>query len=118
MSITSINSFDPLKNVAQMRVKATVSDVPTTTIKAPTPDVQEAQPNDQEMEAAVDNLNKVIASSLQSIQFSMDKESGKVVVKVLDSETKQVLRQIPNPEVLAISKNLARLQGLFVSDRV
>lgn len=117
MSITSINSYDPLNNVAQMRVKAAVSDVPTTT-KTMTPEVQEVQPNDQEMEAAVDNLNKVIANSLQSIQFSMDKEAGRVVVKVLDSETKQVLRQIPNPEVLAISKNLARLQGLFVSDRV
>lgn len=115
MSITSINSYDPLKNVAQMRVKAPVSDVPTTTKNADV--VQEEQPNDQEMEAAVNNLNKVIASSLQSIQFSMDKESGRVVVKVLDTETKQVLRQIPNPEVLAISKNLARLQGLFVSDR-
>lgn len=116
MSITSINSYDPLKNVAQMRVKAPIPDVPTTTKN--TDVVQEEQPNDQEMEAAVNNLNKVIASSLQSIQFSMDKEAGRVVVKVLDSETKQVLRQIPNPEVLAISKNLARLQGLFISDRV
>ena len=113
MSITSINAYEPSKSLVALRSKSSVSDVPSP-IKRP---VEESQPNEKEMQTAVENLNKVIATSLQSIQFSMDDESGKLVVKVLDTETKQVLRQIPNPEVLAISKNLARLQGLFISDR-
>lgn len=113
MSITSINGFEPLKGLASVRAKPVVNEA-ATSVKKP---VEDAQPNVKEMETAVENLNKVIATSLQSIQFSMDDESGKLVVKVLDTETKQVLRQIPNPEVLAISKNLARLQGLFISDR-
>jgi flagellar protein FlaG len=51
---------------------------------------------------------------LQSIQFSLDEEANRVVVKVVDTETQKVLRQIPNEEVLAFSKSLGQLQGLVV----
>ena len=37
-----------------------------------------------------------------------------MVVKVVDVDSHQVLRQIPNEEVLAMSKTLDRLQGLVI----
>lgn len=116
MSITSIGSYGAMKDLGSIRAKSTVSDIKAfvgSQVSEETP----VQPNNKEMSLAVENLNKVIASSLQSIQFSMDEELGKVVIKVMDTETKQVLRQIPNQEVINISKNLARLQGLVISDK-
>ncbi|CAG1004980.1 hypothetical protein MTYP_03219 [Methylophilaceae bacterium] len=114
MSITSINGYGALRELGSYRAKTNVADVQAEPSK---PAADTTQPNAREMQNAVDNLNRVIASSLQSIQFSMDEESGEIVVKVLDSETQKVLRQIPNMDVLAISKNLARLQGLVISDK-
>lgn len=118
MSITSIGSYGAMKDLGSIRSKATVTDIKAFVGQSNFPDEGSvSQPSNKEMAFAVDNLNKVIASSLQSIQFSMDEELGKVVIKVMDTETKQVLRQIPNQEVINISKNLARLQGLVISDK-
>lgn len=66
---------------------------------------------------AVKKLNELVAPSLQSIQFSMDEEAGRMVVKVIDTSTQKTVRQIPNEEVLAFSKTLGRLQGLVVRER-
>jgi flagellar protein FlaG len=68
----------------------------------------------QDLSNAVDKLNKFVAPTLQSIEFSIDEESNSIVVKVVDTATKKVLRQIPNEEVMAISKTLGKLQGLVI----
>ncbi|MFA6180191.1 MAG: flagellar protein FlaG [Methylophilaceae bacterium] len=67
-----------------------------------------------ELDAAVKKLNEFVAPALQTIQFSVDQESERMVVKVVDTATQKVLRQIPNEEVLAISKTLDKLQGLVI----
>ena len=65
------------------------------------------------LEIAVKKLNELVAPALQTVQFSLDEQSERMVVKVVDTSTKQVLRQIPNEEVLSMSKTLDKLQGLM-----
>jgi flagellar protein FlaG len=67
--------------------------------------------------AAVNKLNELVAPALQTVQFSMDDEAGRMIVKVIDTATQKTIRQIPNEEVLAFSKTLGRLQGLVVRER-
>lgn len=66
------------------------------------------------LDAAVKKLNELVAPALQTIQFTVDEDTDRVVVKVVDTETQKVLRQIPNEEVLAFSKTLGKLQGLVI----
>lgn len=63
---------------------------------------------------AVKMLNDHVAPALQSIEFSIDQETNRTIVKVIDTATQKVLRQIPNEEVMAISKTLDKLQGLMI----
>ena len=81
-------------------------------------DVAATQPNKQELVSAVAHLNRYIASAVSSIEFSVDEDSGKTVVKVIDSETRKVLRQIPNAEALSLSKSLDRVEGLIIKQKV
>lgn len=67
---------------------------------------------------AVKKLNDYVAPALQTIQFSIDDDTDRIVVKVVDTETQKVLRQIPNEEVLAISKTLDKLRGLVIRQTV
>lgn len=67
---------------------------------------------------AVNKLNEYVAPALQTIEFSIDDESDRIVVRVVDTETQKVLRQIPNEEVLAISKTLDKLRGLVIRQTV
>ncbi|MFZ6732523.1 flagellar protein FlaG [Undibacterium sp. Ji42W] len=66
---------------------------------------------------AVDDINKTIQSLSQSLEFSVEEHSNKVVVKVVDLQTKEVLRQIPSEEALEISRSLDKLQGLLIKQQ-
>jgi flagellar protein FlaG len=70
-----------------------------------------------DMEKAVATLNKLVAPAAQAIQFAIDDESGRTVVKVIDTDTRQVLRQVPSEEAIAISRVLDRLRGLLIQEK-
>jgi flagellar protein FlaG len=76
-------------------------------------DVKPVVVDKADLENAVKKLNDLVAPALQTVQFSLDAQSERMVVKVVDTVSKQVLRQIPNEEVLAMSKTLDKLQGLM-----
>jgi flagellar protein FlaG len=64
---------------------------------------------------AVSNLNDYVQVIRRELQFRVDKETGQTVVTVLDSETREVIRQIPREEVLALARHLGREKGLLFS---
>ena len=47
----------------------------------------------------------------------MDDSTGKTVIKVVDSSTHELIRQIPSEEMLEIARALDRLQGLLVHQK-
>ena len=75
-----------------------------------TPDIGEVQ-------TALEEVEKAVAPMAQSLQFSLDKDSGRTVVKVMDTDTNEVIRQIPSEEVLAISKAVDKLKGLLLKQQ-
>jgi flagellar protein FlaG len=59
-------------------------------------------------------LNKASQAKAQGLEFSVDNDSKRTIVKVVDQTTKEVLRQIPSPEALAIAKSLDSSKGLLI----
>jgi flagellar protein FlaG len=53
-----------------------------------------------------------------TLEFSIDAESDMVVVKIIDSTTRELVRQIPMEEMLALAKALGRLKGLLLNTKV
>lgn len=64
---------------------------------------------------AVVFANKAMRSLSNSLEFSLDPESGKAMIRVIDMETRQVIRQFPSEEMKAIARALDRMQGLLVN---
>jgi len=60
----------------------------------------------QAIDAAVGQLNNFTQSIQRQLEFSVDEESGKTVVKVIDKESGQMIRSIPSEEILAMQKRL------------
>ncbi|WP_205750533.1 flagellar protein FlaG [Azonexus hydrophilus] len=82
------------------------------------PSKQETQKKqDLSVENAVERLSKFVANTKAEISFSIDQESGIQVVKVLDSQTKDVIRQFPSEEAIQLAQALDKLQGLLVKDK-
>lgn len=66
------------------------------------------------VEQAVNQVNQYVQTLSRDLQFSVDEDSGRTVVKVLDTETKEVIRQIPSEELLKIAKHLTDGGGLLL----
>lgn len=73
----------------------------------------------EELQKAVDNINRVMRQSNRNLQFSVDSEANRVVVKLTDAETGELIRQIPSEETLAISRAIGEFQqGLLLRQEV
>ena len=58
------------------------------------------------LKQAVQEIEKFVQSVKRNLEFSIDEASGKVVVKVIASESGLVVRQIPSEEVLKLAESL------------
>lgn len=77
----------------------------------------DAKPSPDKVRDAVDKVNEFVNLSQTGLEFSVDDDTDTMVVKVLDTETHKVIRQIPSEEVLKIAQALDKLQGLLVRDK-
>lgn len=77
---------------------------------------QKSQPS-LSVEDAVKRLSDFVAPTQSQISFSVDLESGVSVVKILDNESKEVIRQFPSEEAIALAQALDKIQGLFIKDK-
>jgi flagellar protein FlaG len=74
-------------------------------------------PDKASVAQAVATINKKLEQTSQDVRFSTDESSGRLVVKLVDTKTDTVIRQIPSEEALAISQSIERLQGLLVKQK-
>ena len=67
--------------------------------------------NKAALAAAVSELNEHVQRIQRDIEFSIDQDSGRTVIKVVDSKNKEVIRQIPSEEALSLAHRLDELRG-------
>jgi len=62
--------------------------------------------NSDKLKKAVQDIEKFVQSVKRNLEFSIDETSGQVVVKVIASESGEVVRQIPSAEALKLAESL------------
>lgn len=71
----------------------------------------------EELKAEIDDLNELMKQGQRSLSFSVDDSVDEVVVRVVDTQTEELIRQIPNEEVLKFKQHLEGMLGLLFSDK-
>ena len=66
-----------------------------------------SQAMQEQVQAAVAQMNEYIQSTQRDLSFTYDPGSGDTIVKVLDRATQEVIRQIPDAIFLRLSQSLA-----------
>ena len=69
------------------------------------------------VEEAVKRISDFVAPTQSEISFSVDEISGVQVVKIMDSQSNEVIRQFPSKEAIEIARALDKLQGLLIRDK-
>jgi flagellar protein FlaG len=67
------------------------------------------------VEKAVNVANKSMEYLSSQIRFNVTNESGRTVVQMVDTQTKQVLLQLPNEQMIQIAQDPAKLLGLALN---
>lgn len=75
------------------------------------------EPTKAELKTAVDKLNQSMTAASQDLQFSVDEDTKQTVVKLIDRNTLEVLRQMPSKEALDIAKSLDKAMGKLIDQR-
>ena len=101
---TSVAKSDPVKPLDQSHRVAE---------KAESKEVAEVK-----VEQVVEELNQAIQNVHRSLQFSVDKESGKTVIKVVDVDTDEVIREIPPEETRKLAQQISDNMGAFIRTEV
>jgi flagellar protein FlaG len=65
-----------------------------------------AEVSDEQVKAAVSKLNEYVQSMERTLDFQMDEDSGKTVIKVFDKISSELIRQIPSELALELAQNL------------
>lgn len=76
-----------------------------------------ASANRRDVERAVADMNDFFQTVQRSLQFTLDEESGTMVVQIKDDAGK-VVKQIPTEEALELSRRLDQFRGLLFEGKV
>ncbi len=76
------------------------------------------QATNEQLKKAVDEINRAMQQSGRNLQFSVDSATDRVVVRLTDTETGEVIRQIPSEETLEIARSIGQFQqGLLLKQQ-
>ena len=65
-----------------------------------------------ELDEAVSRLNDFVQSVQRDLEFEVDDDTGRTVVRVVDQQTDEVVRQIPDELALRLAENLQQDEPL------
>lgn len=102
---------------AKTRVEA-ASNVEPAPARSPVEEKEPTTPlGERQLDEVVDNLNEYAQAVRRKLQFSVEEGSGRTVIKVIDAETDEVIREIPPEEIRNMSKHLGEANGLLFHNK-
>jgi flagellar protein FlaG len=93
-----------------------ISKVASVTIK-PSQVNEVTQPTREVVAKAAQQLQEFVQKMGRNLSFSVDETTGYNVVRVVNPDTGELVRQLPSEELLKIARDFERLNSVLVSQR-
>lgn len=85
--------------------------------RSPAPQAQPVRLTAEQVEQVVKEVKQAVEPMAQNLEFSIDQDTGHTVVKVIDTATREVVRQIPSEELMSIAHSIDKLRGLLLNQK-
>lgn len=72
----------------------------------------------EQLEKVAQQLQDFVGDMNRGLEFSVDKDSGRDVIKVIDKSSGDLLKQYPSEEVLTLVAKLSDMVGGFIDAKV
>lgn len=85
----------------------------------PTAEMQKTSPNiaREDLEKAIRESNKLIFRDNSHFEFKLHERTGRMMVKLVDTETDEVIKEIPPEKILDLVASIWDLVGILVDER-
>lgn len=77
----------------------------------------DARPDQETANRAVAKIRDALRKSDQRLEIEVDPDLHRVIVKIINGDTNEVIRQIPIKEVLELEKRLSEQKGLLIEEQ-
>ncbi|TBU77091.1 hypothetical protein DNK06_02800 [Pseudomonas daroniae] len=114
MSITTV-STGAVSGSAITGVQGKAQDKGTVSLQENTS--AQAVDHSTELGEAVARIQDYAQSARRNLDFKVDDSSGRVVVQVINSDSGEVIRQIPSEEVLELASRLEDARSLLLQEK-
>jgi flagellar protein FlaG len=75
-------------------------------------------PSDAQLQNALEKINQAMRQNNTNLEFSIDQESKQMLIKVVDSNTGETIRQFPSKEAIVISEAIDQFQkGILIKQK-
>ena len=72
----------------------------------------------EDISKTVDDMNSLLQEMKRNISFSVDEDLGDSLIIVKDSESDEVIRQIPSEELVVLRKKMDDVAGILFDTKV
>ncbi len=66
---------------------------------------------------AIEKANKAITGANRSFEFSIHEKTKQIMIKVIDTETKEVVKEFPPEKILDMIAKMCEMAGILVDER-
>ncbi len=78
---------------------------------------EKEQVSDKAVVNAIERANKAISVTRTQMEFSIHEKTKEIMVKVINSDTKEVIREIPQEKVLDMVAKMWEMAGILIDER-
>ena len=114
MSVKLNQSYPPV--ALQNMPAPVVADPSKAKVEAAAPTAEKSSRSD--LEKAVTDIKEFVQAAQRSLDFSIDDSTHQVVVKVIATNTGEVIRQIPSETALKLAQSLATASHVLFDEKV
>ncbi len=114
LTIMTTEPAQPAAYIMPVNARATAQQAEQATAAPVQPLPKAEKPLQEDVEKIVQDINENLQAMHTELNFSVDKETDKMVLKIVNSRTQEVIRQIPAEDALRIASRLSKLLGLLV----
>ena len=119
ISYSQYKGTDTNRSVGQQRYQSTtkkensdLTSVPAGDLAStPTPEQNNSPTGSGQLGTTVTQLNKTMTMAQRSIQFVIDDITGQTIIKVVDTDSDKVIREIPPEELLRNHQFFEEMKG-------
>ena len=92
----------PLNAIERQNIAVSVS---------PSPEAQGRNTQPEVSDAALSEISRAVQTIQRNLEFRVDDATGRTVITVKDSESQEVIRQIPSDQLLELSARLQEIES-------